>query len=108
MWDILERGGKRIRPIFCGLFAEAFGKSFDKVVDIAGFIEVLHNASLVIDDIEDKSYMRREKPAIHHIYGEDVSINASNFAFFAPLNYLYKNGDKFGQKKLLRFSQIYA
>ena len=52
------------------------------VIEIAAFCEILHNASLIIDDIEDNSDFRREKKCIHKIYGIDVSINAANFLYF--------------------------
>lgn len=52
--------------------------------------------------------MRREKPTVHRIYGEDISINAGNLAYFAPLNYLYKKRDRYSDKTLLKLSQIYA
>lgn len=59
VWELLKLKGKRVRPVLCGLFAESLGGKFEDVVEIAGFIEILHNASLIIDDIEDKGETRR-------------------------------------------------
>jgi octaprenyl-diphosphate synthase len=45
-------------------------------------VEFSHNASLVHDDIEDASVLRRGKPAIHCLYGEDTAINSGSFLYF--------------------------
>ncbi|EAS02845.2 polyprenyl synthetase protein (macronuclear) [Tetrahymena thermophila SB210] len=107
IWEMLKRGGKRIRPIFCALIAEAYNHKLSDVIEIAGFIEVLHNCSLIIDDIEDDSLKRREKDAVHIIYGVDISINAANYGYYAPLNYLL-NLKKYNQKTISQLSLIYA
>lgn len=52
---------------------------------MGSLIECIHNGSLIVDDIEDNSEVRREKPCVHKIYGVDVSINAGNMLYFAPL-----------------------
>lgn len=49
------------------------------------FIDLLHNGSLVIDDIQDHSQLRRGKPAAHILYGVPLSINAANYAYFDAL-----------------------
>ncbi|KAL4448787.1 hypothetical protein ABPG74_012876 [Tetrahymena malaccensis] len=107
IWEMLKRGGKRIRPIFCALIAEAYNYKLSDVIEIAGFIEVLHNCSLIIDDIEDDSLKRRELDAVHIIYGVDISINAANYGYYAPLNYLL-NLKKYNQKIISQLSLIYA
>ncbi|MDC7223667.1 MAG: polyprenyl synthetase family protein, partial [Spirochaetales bacterium] len=45
-------------------------------------VELPHNGSLIIDDIEDNSVERRGKPAVHLLYGTDISINAGNLMYF--------------------------
>jgi geranylgeranyl pyrophosphate synthase len=47
--------------------------------------ELLHNASLIIDDIQDDSALRRGQEAIHRRYGLKVAISAANTAYFLPL-----------------------
>ncbi|OXA43487.1 geranylgeranyl pyrophosphate synthase [Folsomia candida] len=54
----------------------------DKVCDI---VELLHNASLLIDDIEDGSELRRGHPAAHAIFGIPQTINAANYVYFIAL-----------------------
>lgn len=51
--------------------------------------------------------MRREKQAIHIIYGTGLSINAGNYAFFAPLHFLL-GLDKFDNKIKLLLAKVYS
>lgn len=52
---------------------------------IAEVIRMLHNSSLIIDDIEDGSLLRRGKPAAHCIFGTPSSINSANYVYFLAL-----------------------
>jgi len=47
--------------------------------------EMLHNASLLIDDIEDSSTLRRGFPVAHSIYGVPAVINSANYVYFLGL-----------------------
>lgn len=51
-------------------------------------IELLHSASLVIDDIEDGSLQRRGEPCSHLVFGMDRAINAANLMYFLPFKKL--------------------
>lgn len=92
MWDLLDRGGKRWRPFLMKLCFEAVsqsddsgepnGKNIDKFLPI---VEVIHNGTLMIDDIEDGSDLRRRKNCIHKIYGNDIAINAGNAMYYLPM-----------------------
>lgn len=53
IWDLLDRGGKRWRPVLCMLIAELYGHSKEEVYDIAALCEIIHNGTLIVDDIED-------------------------------------------------------
>lgn len=48
---------------------------------IKDIVDQLHNASLILDDIEDNSSLRRMHPAVHTIFGPSQSINSANFMF---------------------------
>eukprot|EP00743_Colponemidia_sp_Colp-15_P004443 GILK01004792.1.p1 GENE.GILK01004792.1~~GILK01004792.1.p1 ORF type:complete len:392 (+),score=72.49 GILK01004792.1:67-1176(+) len=85
IWDMLDRGGKRWRPVLCMLIAESLGGKAEDVVDVAALCEIVHNGSLMIDDVEDSSEMRRGKKCSHLIFGTDVAVNASNAMYFLPL-----------------------
>ncbi|GMO51787.1 MAG: polyprenyl synthetase family protein [Termitinemataceae bacterium] len=82
--DLLKRGGKRWRPLLMALSCEALGGG-DAALALSPLLEFCHNASLIHDDIEDSSDMRRGKPAIHKIYGLDTAINSGTFLYFLPL-----------------------
>jgi octaprenyl-diphosphate synthase len=83
-WDIVNRGGKRWRPLLLTLICEALGGG-DNGLALVPLVEFPHNASLIHDDIEDNSDERRGKPAVHLIYGTDTAINSGCFLYFLPL-----------------------
>ena len=86
-WDLVNRGGKRWRPLLMLLVAEciAGARGVDAVLPLVPLVEFPHTASLVHDDIEDSSEQRRGKPAVHLIYGMDTAINSGSFMYFLPL-----------------------
>jgi geranylgeranyl diphosphate synthase type I len=85
IWDMLDRGGKRWRPALFLLICEALDKKEDYCLDFSIIPEVIHNGTLVIDDIEDSSELRRGKPCSYKIYGNDIAINAGNAMYYLPL-----------------------
>ncbi len=54
----------------------------DKVAAIKDIVAELHNASLLVDDIEDGSHLRRGVPVAHAIYGVPSTINCANYVYF--------------------------
>lgn len=78
VWDLLDRGGKRFRPAITFLASECVGGRRDDALGAAAAVELLHNMTLVHDDIEDKSELRRGKPCIHIIYGVPTAINVGD------------------------------
>ena len=86
-WDLVNRGGKRWRPLLLLLAAESMGgeRGEEAALPLTPLVEFPHNASLIHDDIEDNSDERRGKPAVHLIYGTDTAINAGTFLYFLPL-----------------------
>jgi geranylgeranyl diphosphate synthase, type I len=85
IWDMLDRGGKRWRPALFLLICEALGKKTDYCLDFSIISEVIHNGTLVIDDIEDSSELRRGKPCTYKIYQIDIAVNAGNAMYYLPL-----------------------
>jgi geranylgeranyl diphosphate synthase, type II len=71
--------GKRMRPLLVMLVARDLGCTSPALVDVACAVEMVHAASLMLDDMPcmDNAQLRRGKPAIHVQYGEDVTILAS-------------------------------
>jgi len=78
VWDLLDRGGKRFRPALTFLACECVGGQKESAVAAAASVELLHNMTLIHDDIEDESELRRGKPCIHRIYGIPTAINAGD------------------------------
>ena len=85
IWDMLDRGGKRWRPALFLLICEALGKEADYCLDFSIIPEVIHNGTLVIDDIEDSSELRRGKPCTYKIFQTDIAVNAGNAMYYLPL-----------------------
>src|SRR3989338_1372122 len=108
VWDLLNRGGKRWRPVLFLLIAEALGGDPKKYLDLVVVPEVIHNGTLMVDDIEDQSETRRGKPCTHKTFGEDIAINAGNTMYYLPLLVLMKNKDKFDDKTLVKLYETYV
>ena len=74
--DYPRRGGKMLRPSLCIATACAFGARAQEALQAAVAVELFHNASLVTDDIEDESEMRRGQPTLHTLHGLPLALNA--------------------------------
>ncbi|MEM7115097.1 MAG: polyprenyl synthetase family protein [Chloroflexota bacterium] len=75
------KSGKKIRPIFCLLVCQAAGGDWEQALPAAAAIEILHNFSLVHDDIEDVSPTRRGRTTLWKIWGEPLAINIGDAMF---------------------------
>lgn len=108
IWDFLDRGGKRWRPVLFLLIYEALGGKKEKLPkDLLIIPELVHNGTIIIDDLEDRGELRRGKPCLHKIFGEDVAINAGNLIYFFPLLSIQKNRDKISEKQANKIYDIY-
>jgi len=76
--SVVLAGGKRVRPAVTLLACEALGGDPERAVDFAAGIEFVHNASLVIDDIIDRSEVRRASPSAWAAHGYGPAIIASD------------------------------
>ncbi len=108
IWEILDRGGKRWRPALFLLVCEALGKKADDYLDFAIIPEVIHNGTLIIDDIEDSSEMRRGKPCTYRIYGFDIAVNAGNTMYYLPLLPLMEKRKKIPSEMLRDIYEVYV
>lgn len=73
--------GKRIRPVLCLLTCEACGGEWEQALPAGAAIELMHNFTLIHDDIEDGDTMRRGRPTVWSIWGEAQGINAGDALF---------------------------
>jgi len=108
IWEFLDRGGKRWRPGLFLLICEALGKNSKDFLDFAIIPEVIHNGTLMVDDIEDSSELRRGKPCTYRIFGTDIAINAGNAMYYLPLLAVVKNKDKLAPEKINHIYEIYV
>ena len=73
--------GKRIRPMLCVLACQAAQGDPAQAVPAAAGVELLHNFSLIHDDIEDHSPMRRGRPSVWTLWGVPQAINSGDGMF---------------------------
>jgi geranylgeranyl diphosphate synthase type I len=81
MQPISIYAGKQIRPLMCMLACAAAGGDWQQAIPAAAAIEILHNFSLVHDDIEDNSDVRRSRDTVWKIWGVPQAINAGDSMF---------------------------
>jgi geranylgeranyl diphosphate synthase, type II len=74
----LSREGKGIRPALCLATCRAFGGDPQRALPSAAALELLHNALLVHDDIEDSSEYRRDRPTLYRQYGLALAVNTGD------------------------------
>ena len=107
IWDLLDRGGKRWRAVLFLLLVEAFGEDPEAYLEYAAIPEVLHNGTIIVDDVEDGATHRRGSPALHHVYGSDVALNAGNAMYFLPLKVLTRDpADLPAERRLAAYEML--
>lgn len=94
--DYPRRGGRMLRPSLCIATARVFGAALDDAVRTAVALELLHNAFLVHDDIEDDSDTRRGAPTLHAAHGVPVAVNVGDALTLVGLRALLDNRDTLG------------
>ncbi len=90
MTDIIEgylrSKGKQIRPLVVMLSARLFGQIDDKVLSAAAAVELLHNASLIHDDVVDESKLRRGIPTINALWDNHIAVLIGDYFVSAALH----------------------
>lgn len=86
------QGGKRMRPFMVIKSCEAVGGMPRDALAAATAIELLHNFTLVHDDIMDNDMLRRGMPTVHTIYGNPTAILAGDLLFAESLDLLLTSG----------------
>ncbi len=77
----IDGGGKRIRPALCLFTAEALGGSIEAALPGAVAVELVHNFSLVHDEVQDHDAERHHRPTIWARMGEAQAINVGDFLY---------------------------
>ncbi len=89
---ILKNSGKRLRPLLLLNFARILGFS-ENHIHLACAIEKIHTATLIHDDVIDKSNLRRGKPTVNEVYGVPTSILFGDYLYTKAFKILIKYGN---------------
>ncbi len=100
--DYPRRGGKMMRPSMCIAAARLYGAPIEDAMQTAVAIELLHNALLIHDDIEDGSEQRRGRPTLHVLHGIPLALNAGDTLTLMSLRPLIENQNRIGERLTLR------
>jgi geranylgeranyl diphosphate synthase type II len=100
--DYPRRGGRAFRPSLCIATARAFGTPIEIALRTAASIELVHNAMLIHDDIEDESEQRRGQPTMHMTHGVPIAINVGDMLSLLAMRPLLDNRHTLGPELSLR------
>ncbi|MGL5291622.1 MAG: octaprenyl diphosphate synthase [Vibrionaceae bacterium] len=78
---IISNGGKRMRPLLTILSAKALNYQGDEHITAAAFIELIHTATLLHDDVVDESALRRGKQTANALFGNAASVLVGDFIY---------------------------
>lgn len=101
-----EARGKRIRPLLVLLSASAAGGDWRRALPAAAAVELVHNFSLVHDDIQDQSPLRRGRPTLWTKWGVAQAINAGDTLFTLAQMALLRLGETVSAEVALRSSMV--
>ena len=100
--DYPKRGGRMLRPSLCIATARVFGASVEDAVHSAAALELLHNAFLVHDDVEDESEQRRGRPTMNAMHGVPVAVNVGDALALLGMRALMDNRASLGPRVTMR------
>src|SRR6266705_2827145 len=102
-----ERGpsGKRLRPVLCTLVHEALTGDARAALPAASAIELLHNFTLIHDDIEDQDPARHHRPTVWSVWGVPQAINAGD-GMFAVSRLAVQRLRGFPAERVLEFAKL--
>jgi geranylgeranyl diphosphate synthase, type I len=101
-----NNSGKALRPALCLFSCEAVGGNYHKAVPAAAAVELVHNFSLIHDDIQDDDKERRHRPTVWAIWGKPQAINAGTaMHILANAALIRLQGDGISSNKQLYLGQ---
>jgi len=89
----LRTRGKQIRPLVVVLCARMFGEISDRVLAAAASVELLHNASLIHDDVVDESKLRRGSATVNAVWDNHIAVLVGDFYTSSSLREAVETGD---------------
>lgn len=90
---VTQVAGKEVRTLLIMAFNHWLQVADDKLEIVKETTKMLHNASLLIDDIQDNSKLRRGQPVAHSVYGIATTINTANYLYFQCMEKVMTMGD---------------
>ncbi len=102
----ISSGGKRLRPALCLAVCKALEDDIEKALPFAACIEILHNATLVHDDIEDGDELRRGLSTVWKKYGIEHAINIGDSMIFKSYECLLQS--KLPSEKILELADMFT
>ncbi|MEY4576751.1 MAG: hypothetical protein RL701_1454 [Pseudomonadota bacterium] len=100
----MQRSGKGLRPALCLATCTAFGGDERQALQPAAALELLHNAFLIHDDIEDGSEFRRDQPTMYLQHGVPLAINAGDALQALSLQLVRRSSLELGPRTTWRLS----
>ena len=101
----LNLGGKRLRPALVLLSCNLFSEDYSPAINPALAFELLHNFTLVHDDIMDNANLRRGKPTVHSKWGNNIALLSGDTLLIKAFEYITKCNDKFLNEVVEVFTQ---
>ena len=97
---VLSGGGKRLRPLLTIFSSEACGGNKDDVLSSALAVELLHNFTLVHDDIMDRDYIRHGQETVHRKWDDGIAILTGDAILSLALNLLNQSHERHAQMEI--------
>lgn len=91
--SMLQSKGKQLRPLLLMMCARMFGDISDNVLDAAVAVELLHNASLVHDDVVDDSMTRRGRPTVNAVWNNHIAVLVGDYFTSSAMQAAIATGD---------------
>lgn len=88
--NLIQAGGKRIRPVFVLLSAKFGNYDIERIKNVAVSLELIHMASLVHDDVIDDAELRRGKPTVKATWDNRTAMYAGDYILACSLEYMTK------------------
>ena len=91
--ESMEAPGKMVRPVVLFLAAGEYDKERrDELIASAAAAEIMHTATLILDDFIDRSDMRRGRKTVYAEYGDNVAVLAGDYLLIRAFSYLFEKG----------------
>lgn len=98
-----QSGGKYTRALLSAEVGHLLGLGYSQTLSVGAAVELLHNASLVHDDIHDKADTRRGRPSLRSSHGDDIAILAGDLMISAAYAVIAGSGLTLTQGRIIQF-----